>query len=82
MACSCSNLKDKEIINMSFWEQFAIIQAQAAIHVLIMRYAKEYFTAEEQQALTIIAAALIELPERIHTAPAPPAPDITHHLPY
>lgn len=54
---------------MGFWEQFAIMQAQAALHTIIRKYGKEYFSEEEQTALDITIDALIDLPARIH-APA------------
>lgn len=51
---------------MNFWEQFLISQASAALHAILLKYASKYFTPEEQEALTIISTALIELPQRIH----------------
>lgn len=49
---------------MNFWEQFAIIQAQAALHTLIRKYVK-YFNSAEMQSLDVVIDALIDLPQRI-----------------
>ena len=59
---------------MSFWEQFLLAQASAALHAVIARYAGKYFTLEEQQAANIVTDALVDLPRRIHggTAHAEP----------
>lgn len=56
---------------MNFWEQFAIIQAQAALSVLIRRYAGKYFTTTELAAADLILSALADLPQRIHSGPIP-----------
>ena len=53
---------------MSFWEQFLLAQASAAIHAIIARYASKYFTPEEQAAAGLVADAVVQLPERIHNA--------------
>lgn len=58
---------------MSFWEQFAIMQATAALHVIVLRYATKYFTPAEQQALNLIIDAIIDLPARIHLMQHPPS---------
>lgn len=54
---------------MNFWEQFLIIQAQAALHAVLQKYAAKYFSTEEQMALNTVADALIDLPRRIHDQP-------------
>jgi hypothetical protein len=59
---------------MSFWEQFLLAQASSAMHAVIARYAGKYFTPEELQATTIVLDALIQLPERIHSAIPKPSP--------
>lgn len=61
---------------MSFWEQFLLAQASAALHAVIARYAGKYFTVEEQLAAGVVTDALVDLPRRIHggTTLAEPVP--------
>lgn len=51
---------------MSFFEQFAILQASAALHALIRRYANKHFSEEEIAASDLVLDAIADLPRRIH----------------
>ena len=57
---------------MSFWEQFLLNQASAALHAVVAKYALKYFGPEEQAAVVMTLDALIALPERIHDAQTNP----------
>ena len=57
---------------MSFWEQFLLNQASAALHAVVAKYASKYFSPYEQGAVTTTLDALIALPERIHNAQTNP----------
>lgn len=49
---------------MNFWEQFAILQASAALHAVMRKYASKYFTPEELTAADVVLDALTEIPAR------------------
>ncbi len=50
---------------MNFWEQFAILQASAALHAVVRKYAAKYFSPEELAAAEVVLDALTEIPARI-----------------
>lgn len=56
---------------MNFWEQFAIMQAVAALHVVVRKYAGKYFTADELAAADVVLDALADLPSRISAGHLP-----------
>ncbi len=51
---------------MSFWEQFAITTAVAALHTVIRVFGAKYFTPEELTATDVVLDALVDLPKRVH----------------
>lgn len=53
-------------MKLTFWQQFAIMQASSALHSLVRLYGAKYFTAEELAATDIVLDAVTSLPERIH----------------
>lgn len=54
---------------MNFWEQFALSQATAALHVVIRKYGTKYFSPEELTAVDTTVEALVDLPRRIVEKP-------------
>lgn len=57
---------------MNFWQQFAILQASAALHTLIRLFGQKYLTPEELAASDLVLDAITDLPQRIHNSNLPP----------
>jgi len=51
---------------MSFFQQFALNSALAALHTVIRQFGAAYLTQEELAASDVLVDALAQLPERIH----------------
>lgn len=49
----------------NWWEQLAIYQGVAALHLIINRYGAEAFTPEELQKINDVADILAQLPLKL-----------------
>ena len=59
---------------MNFWEQFAILQASAALHAVVRKYAAKYFSPDELNAADVVLDALADIPRRVAALVAGPSP--------